>query len=70
MIIFNLVNAHSYAKESINDYLYSSEYFDYLIECAEIEKEKEEFCDSLLQVLKPDIDFKYIWEDEKTKQIK
>ncbi len=35
-----------------------------------LEKEKEEFCDSLLQVLKPDIDFKYIWEDEKTKQIK
>ena len=34
--------AYCEEKESINDYLYSAEYFDYLIECAEIEKEKEE----------------------------
>ena len=29
-------------KEPINDYLYSAEYFDYLIECAQIEKNKQE----------------------------
>ena len=44
LLMFSFANADNTAqKESYkNDYLYSSEYFDYLIECASIEKQDEE----------------------------
>lgn len=38
----NLSFAQTQKEAYRNDYLYSAEYFDYLIECAEVEKQKQE----------------------------
>lgn len=42
MLIFNSSFAKEQQEERINDYLYSEAYFDYLIECANIQKIEEE----------------------------
>ena len=46
LILFSFSVNASEEKEPINDYLYSAEYFDYLIECAQIEKNKQEELES------------------------
>ena len=42
LILFFSLASFADEKEPINDYLYSAEYFDYLIECAQIEKNRQE----------------------------